>query len=33
MTAGAHQVVIEVPDAAFVNGEGNIPFSLYVQGS
>ena len=32
MSAGAHQFVIEVPDAKFVNGEGNIPLSLYIQG-
>ena len=32
MSAGAHHFVIEVPDAKFVNGEGNIPLSLYIQG-
>ena len=30
--AGPHTFVIEVPDAQFVGGEGNIPFSLYLQG-
>ena len=29
--AGAHQFVIDVPDATFTGGEGNFPFSLYVQ--
>ncbi len=33
MTAGTHEFVIDVPDALFANGEGNFPFSLYVQGS
>ena len=32
MSAGAHEFVIDVPDAVFANGEGNFPFSLYVQG-
>jgi hypothetical protein len=32
MSAGTHEFVIDVPDAAFVDGQGNIPFSLYVQG-
>ncbi|MEM7157899.1 MAG: peptide-N-glycosidase F-related protein [Myxococcota bacterium] len=32
MSAGAHEFVIDVPDAQFVNGEGNFPFSLYIQG-
>jgi len=32
MTAGTHQFAIDVPDAVFVDGEGNIPFSLYLQG-
>ena len=31
VTAGTHEFVIDVPDAVFANGEGNIPFSLYVQ--
>lgn len=30
-SAGMHEFVIDVPDATFVGGEGNIPFSLYVQ--
>jgi hypothetical protein len=29
--AGPHEFVIDVPDAVFANGEGNFPFSLYVQ--
>jgi len=29
--AGPHQFVIDVPDATFTGGEGNFPFSLYVQ--
>lgn len=29
--AGSHEFVIEVPDAEFVGGEGDIPLSLYVQ--
>ena len=32
MSAGEHEFQIEVPDAVFVDGQGNIPFSLYVQG-
>ncbi len=32
MSAGPHSFVIEVPDAVFANGEGNIPLSLYIQG-
>jgi hypothetical protein len=31
MTAGEHEFVLEVPDAVFAEGQGNIPFSLYVQ--
>lgn len=31
MTTGAHEFVIEVPDASFADGQGNFPFSLYVQ--
>lgn len=30
-SAGAHEFVIDVPDATFVDGQGNFPFSLYVQ--
>jgi hypothetical protein len=30
-TAGPHEVVIDVPDAEFVGGDGNFPLSLYVQ--
>ena len=29
--AGEHEFVIDVPDAEFVGGEGNFPFSLYLQ--
>jgi hypothetical protein len=29
--AGTHEFVIDVPDAVFVDGQGNFPFSLYVQ--
>jgi hypothetical protein len=29
--AGAHEFVIDVPDATFVGGEGNFPLSLYLQ--
>lgn len=29
--AGVHQFVIDVPDATFVGGQGDFPFSLYVQ--
>jgi len=32
MAAGAHEFVIDVPDAQFVDGEGDIPLSLYLQG-
>lgn len=32
MKAGRHEFVIDVPDAEFVDGQGNIPLSLYVQG-
>ena len=31
MAAGEHEFVIDVPDAAFVGGQGNFPLSLYVQ--
>jgi hypothetical protein len=31
MTAGDHEFVIEVPDATFVDGQGDFPFSLFVQ--
>jgi len=31
MSAGDHTFVIDVPDAVFANGEGNIPVSLYLQ--
>lgn len=30
-TAGAHEFVIDVPDAEFVDAQGDIPFSLYLQ--
>jgi Peptide-N-glycosidase F, C terminal/Peptide-N-glycosidase F, N terminal len=30
-TAGAHEFVIDVPDAMFADGQGDIPFSLYLQ--
>ena len=30
-SAGAHEFVIDVPDATFVDGQGDFPFSLYVQ--
>ncbi len=33
LTAGNHTFKIDVPEAQFVNGEGNIPVSLYLQGS
>jgi len=29
--AGAHEFVIDVPDATFAGGQGDFPFSLYVQ--
>jgi len=32
LAAGNHTFKIEVPDAEFVNGEGNIPVSVYIQG-
>lgn len=32
MSAGVHEFVLEVPDAVFVNRQGDIPFSLYIQG-
>ncbi|MEZ4383768.1 MAG: peptide-N-glycosidase F-related protein [Nannocystaceae bacterium] len=28
---GSHEFVLDVPDAEFVDGQGNFPFSLYVQ--
>ena len=31
VSAGAHTFVIEVPDAVFAGGQGDFPFSLYVQ--
>lgn len=31
LTAGRHEVVIDVPAAQFAGGEGNFPLSLYVQ--
>lgn len=31
LAAGSHRFVLEVPDAQFVDGEGDIPLSLYVQ--
>ena len=31
VSAGVHEFVIEVPDAAFTGGQGDFPFSLYVQ--
>lgn len=31
VSAGSHEFVIEVPDATFVDNQGNFPFSLYVQ--
>jgi hypothetical protein len=31
VTAGTHELVIDVPDAVFVGGQGNFPFSLYAQ--
>jgi hypothetical protein len=31
LAAGSHRFVIDVPDAQFVDGEGDIPLSLYVQ--
>jgi hypothetical protein len=31
LPAGRHEFVIDVPDAAFAGGEGDIPLSLYVQ--
>jgi hypothetical protein len=31
MSAGEHEFVIEVPDATFADGQGDFPFSLYVQ--
>ncbi|WP_434046704.1 MULTISPECIES: peptide-N-glycosidase F-related protein [Sorangium] len=30
-SAGMHEFVIDVPDATFAGGEGNFPFSLYMQ--
>lgn len=31
VAAGPHQLVIDVPDATFAGGQGDFPFSLYVQ--
>ncbi|MCH9682227.1 MAG: hypothetical protein K0V04_12385 [Deltaproteobacteria bacterium] len=31
VAAGTHEFVIDVPDAVFAAGQGNIPFSLYLQ--
>ena len=31
LSAGAHEFVIDVPDASFADMQGNFPFSLYVQ--
>lgn len=31
VAAGTHEFVIDVPDAVFTGGQGNFPFSLYVQ--
>jgi len=31
VSAGTHEFVIDVPDATFVDAQGNFPFSLYVQ--
>jgi Peptide-N-glycosidase F, C terminal/Peptide-N-glycosidase F, N terminal len=31
VAAGTHELVIDVPDAMFVDGQGDIPFSLYLQ--
>lgn len=31
LAAGDHEFVLDVPDATFVDGQGNFPFSLYVQ--
>jgi hypothetical protein len=31
ISAGPHEFVIDVPDAVFVGGQGDIPFSLYLQ--
>lgn len=31
VAAGTHEFVIDVPDAVFVGGQGNFPFSLYLQ--
>src|SRR5690606_26749076 len=31
LAAGAHEFVIDVPDATFADMQGNFPFSLYVQ--
>lgn len=32
LDAGNHTFRIEVPEAKFVNKEGNIPLSVYIQG-
>lgn len=31
VSAGVHEFVIDVPDATFVGGQGDFPFSLYLQ--
>ena len=31
VAAGAHEFVLDVPEATFVDGQGNFPFSLYLQ--
>jgi hypothetical protein len=31
LTAGSHTIKLDVPDAVFVNGEGYIPVSMYLQ--
>lgn len=31
VAAGVHEIVIDVPDATFADGQGNFPLSLYVQ--
>ena len=32
VTQGTHTFKVEIPDAQFVNGEGYVPFSVYIQG-
>ncbi len=31
LSAGEHQIMVDVPDAVFVDAQGNFPLSLYVQ--